>query len=210
MSAWRKISAWLTPGTRWLLALWMVGWALSYTSLAGRLAVVAPDVRHGQLWRVVTYCWMPQNMINFIVNGIALAILGGALERKWSGRTLLSYCFFVAILTGVAWSLLPFAGVAAWFGAGPLLFGLLVAWGRTCGNQGISLGPATSVTPLVAALLFGGLSLLMTALTAGWRSAAFLALGALWGLGYLGVQSRLGERSASSPGVSQRISRLEL
>jgi membrane associated rhomboid family serine protease len=75
-------------------------------------------------------------MIKFIVNGIALTILVGALERKWSGRTLLSCCFFVAIPTGAAWAFLPFAGTAAWSGAGPLLFGSLAAWGRTCGDQG--------------------------------------------------------------------------
>jgi membrane associated rhomboid family serine protease len=210
MSLLRRISAWLTPGTRWLLLFWIIGCVLGYASFEGLLALFAPAVRHGQVWRLVSYPWLPQSVLNFIVYAIALGILGGALERKWSGRTLLSYSFVVVILVGATWAFLPFAGPVAWSGAGPLLFALLAAWGRTCGDQGIYLGPVPSMTAMTTALFIGGLSLLMTAMTAGWRSALFLALGAAWGLVYLGVRSRLGERAASSSGTSQRISRLEL
>ncbi|MGO8698518.1 MAG: rhomboid family intramembrane serine protease [Limisphaerales bacterium] len=210
MSILRRISAWLTPGTRWLLFFWMIGCVLRYTSFESQFGLAAPALRHGQVWRLVSYPWMPQNMLNFIINGVALGILGGALERRWSGRTLLSYSFVVVILVGATWAFLPFAGSGAWYGSGPLLFGLLVAWGRTCGDQGIYLGPVATLTAMTAALVFGGLSLLMTAMTAGWRSALFLALGAAWGLVYLWVRSRQGEGAASSSGASQRISRLEL
>jgi membrane associated rhomboid family serine protease len=210
MSVLRRISAWLTPGTRWLLLFWMIGCVLRYTPFESQLALAAPAVRHGQVWRLASYAWMPQSVVSFILNGIALGILGGALERRWSGRTLLSYSFTVVLLVGATSAFLPFAGSVAWYGAGPLLFGLLAAWGRTCGDQGVYLGPVPSLTAMTGALVFGGLSLLMTAMTAGWRSALFLALGAAWGLVYLWVRSRQGERASSSSGVSQRISRLEL
>ena len=206
-----RFLAWLAPGTRWLLGLWVAGAVLRLVPGIGSwLALVAPAIWHGQIWRAVTYAFLPNSLGDFLLNGVALILLGTTLERRWSCRTLLVYSLFVVAATGLSMAAIQPASGMVWRGAGPLLFGFLAAWGRICGHERICLGPSLELTAMTAALVFGGVSLLLTAFMAGWMNALFAALGAAWGLGYLWARSRMGEIAARPIAVSQRINRLEL
>lgn len=206
----RRIWAMIAPGTRWLLALWFIGGLLCFTPAAASLPLIGANVRHGELWRIATYAWMPNRMLDWLTNGIALAILGSALEQRWSARTLWAYSGFVVAATGLTWSFVPLAEGTAWQGSAPLLFGLLLAAGRTGADQRIALTATLSVSLAVAALAFGALSAIATIASAGWTSALFALLGAGWGYAYLLVQSRRGEQRAQAATISRRINRLEL
>jgi membrane associated rhomboid family serine protease len=207
----RRFLAWLTPGTRWLLGLWVAGAVLRFVAGAGFwLALTATAIWHGQIWRAVTYALLPNSLGDFLLNGVALMLLGTTLERRWSCRTLLVYSLFVVAATGLSMAAVQPTSTVVWRGSGPLLFGLLAAWGRICGHERIRFGPSLELTAMKAALVFGAASLLLTAFMAGWMNALFAGLGAAWGLGYLWTRSKMGEIAARPIAVSQRINRLEL
>jgi len=210
MHAARRFLNWLTPGTRWLLAAWVIGFGLSFSPAAPALALSGPAVRHGQIWRAVSYGFLPYSFMDFLLGGVAFALLGTTLERRWTARTLLAYALFVIAATGLSWAMFPGVDSRLWRGGGPLFFGMLAAWGRLCGDETVFLAPSLSMKSAKAALIFGGISLLAATLSTGWRNAAFAGSGAVWGLVHLGVRTKLGE-SADHPAPSgQRISRLEL
>jgi membrane associated rhomboid family serine protease len=105
------------------------GWPWLWGS--GLLSV--PAVWHGQLWRLLTYALVEISPLSLIVNCLVLSWVGRDLVGLWSGRGFLVRFFGLAAasgavtcLAGRAWAQLapiPFAG------AGPVVDGLIVAWG---------------------------------------------------------------------------------
>ena len=206
-----RLLAWLTPGAKWLLALWVIGGVLRCVPGLGQwLPLVARTVWHGQVWRLISYTFVPNGPIDFIINALAFAILSTSLERRWSCRTLMAYGGFVVLATGMTMAAVQPASPVPWRGAGPLLFGLLAAWGRICGHEKVGLAPSLELTGMALVMIFGIVSLLVTVFTSGWMNALFAGLWAAWGLVYLWARTKFGEATARPIAVSRRINRLEL
>jgi membrane associated rhomboid family serine protease len=214
---WQRFLAALTPGVRMLLgllaAVWLAavaGKSLHTFDLHDWLALSGPKFWSGQIWRLVTYALMPAGFFDFIMNGIALVMLGGMLERHWSRGEFWRYCLVAAAGAGLAKVLLQFSNPLPLVGAAPMMFGLLIGWGFLCGHENISLVPFGEATVWKLVLVAGAVSFLIMFFTAGPVTAIIMAAGGLTGWLYLWLKHKW---LMSRPGrvvPSERISRLEL
>jgi membrane associated rhomboid family serine protease len=216
-NSWQRFLSALTPGVRVLLGLLaaaylaaIVGTMLHAYDLHGWLALSGPDLWHGQVWRLMTYALLPAGILDFVMNAIALVVLGGLLERHWSRGQLWLYCIVVVAGAGVAKVLLQSASPLPLTGAVPMMFGLLIAWGFLCGNEGINLLVFGQMTVWKLVLGAAVISLFILLLTAGLIAPLILAAGGLIGWLYLWLKQKWLMSRPSRVVRSERISRLEL
>jgi membrane associated rhomboid family serine protease len=214
---WQRLSASLTPGVRVLLGLLAaaylaaaIGTMLHAYDLHGWLALSGPDLWRGQVWRLVTYTLLPAGILDFVMNAIALVMLGGLLERHWSRGQLWLYCLMVVAGAGMAKVLLQFASPLPLTGATPMMFGLLIAWGFLCGNQVINLPVLGQMTVRKLVLGAAVISLFILFLMGGLIAPLILAAGGLAGWLYLWLKHKWLMSRAGRVNHSERISRLEL
>jgi membrane associated rhomboid family serine protease len=211
---WQRFIGSLTPGTRALLVLLAViyltsalGGLVHAFDLPSWLAVSAPAVWHGQVWRIVSYALLPAGIFDFLMNSFALALLGGQLERHWTRGRLWRFCTVAAGGAGLAHiflSELPMTGAA------PMMFGLLIAWAFECGNQPAQFPLFGEMTVKQMVLIFAIVSLAIMFFTAGLNRTFVMAAGGLSGWLYLWLRHKLLMSRAGRSVESQRINRLEL
>ena len=214
---WHRFLASLTPGVRILLCILS---AVYLAAIIGKfshaydlyhwLALSGTNFRHGQIWRVVTYPLLPVGVLDLLFNSLMIILLGGLLERIWSRSELGMYCVVAAVGAGLARVILQFSNPVPMTGTGPLVFGLLAAWGCLFGHEKISLGHFGEITVRQLALLVGIISLVTTWFSAGLISAGIMLAGGLTGLFYLWLRARLLMARGSRIVDSERINRLEL
>ena len=123
---WQRFLAALTPGVRTVLGLLAavylaatVGTLLHAFNLQDWLEVSGPKFWSGQIWRLATYALLPAGIMAFVMNGIALVMLGGMLERHWSRGEFWRYCLVTAAGAGLAKVLLQFSNPLPLVGAAP-------------------------------------------------------------------------------------------
>ncbi|HXI73610.1 MAG TPA: rhomboid family intramembrane serine protease [Verrucomicrobiae bacterium] len=214
---WKQFLDSLTPGVRVLLAMLTAAALATFIGQLTRafdlnvwLALTAQPFWHGQIWRLVTYALLPVGILNFLLNAFALVMLGGWLERVRSRSELWIICAASAVGAGLAEVALPFSSSIPLTGAGPMMFGLLAAWCFHCGHEKIFMIPFGEMLVWHLAAVAGAVSLLFTALSAGWRVAAVMAAGGLSGWLYVWLWHKWLMSRASCNVHSERISRLEL
>jgi membrane associated rhomboid family serine protease len=207
----------LTPGVRVLLgllaAVWLtavVGKTLHTFDLRDWLAVSGPKFWSGQIWRLMTYALLPVGIIDFFMNGVALVMLGGLLERHWPRGEFWCYCLVAAAGAGLAKVLLQFSDPLPLVGAAPMMFGLLIGWGFLCGHEKIFTFPFGEITVWKLVLAAGAVSFLIMCFTAGAVTAIIMAAGGLTGWLYLWLQHKWLMSRPARVVPSERISRLEL
>jgi membrane associated rhomboid family serine protease len=214
---WHRFLALLTPGVRILLCILS---AVYLAAIIGKfshtydlyrwLALSGTNFWHGQIWQIVTHPLLPLSFFDFAFNGLMIILLGGLLERIWSRSELGVYCVIAAAGAGLARVILQFSSPAPMVGAGPLVFGLLAAWGFLFGHEKISLWPFGEMAVRQLALLIGVISLVIMCFSAGLINAVIVLVGGLTGLFYLWLRARLLMGRGSRIVDSERINRLEL
>jgi membrane associated rhomboid family serine protease len=216
-NVWQRFLAALTPGVRMLLGLLaaaylaaVIGKLIHAVDLYDWLALSGPKFWRGQIWRLVTYVLLPAGILNFLMNGVALVMLGGLLERHWSRGQFWLYCLVAAAGAGGAKVLLQFTSPQPLVGAAPMMFGLLIAWGFICGRENISIMPFGEMTVWKLVLVAGAVSFLIMLFTAGLVTAIILSAGGLTGWLYLWLKHKWLMNRASRVAHSERMSRLEL
>ena len=207
----------LTPGVRVVLgllfAVWLasaLGKGLHVFDLDRRLALSGPNFWHGRVWRLVTYELLPQGILDLIINGVALAVLGGWLERHWTRGELWCYCLVAAAGAGLAKVTLQYSSPLSLTGAAPMMFGLLMAWGFLGGRETIPLFLWGETTVWKLVLAAAGVSILIQFFTAGLVPALILLAGGLTGYLYLWLKHQWLMNRTGSVVHYERISRLEL
>jgi membrane associated rhomboid family serine protease len=214
---WQRFLASLTPGVRILLCLSaaaylsaLAGRLAGAVDLNGCLALSGPKFWRGQIWRIVTYALLPAGILDFILNSIALVVLGRFLERHWSRGELWLYCLLTATGAGAAKVGLQFSNPLPLTGAAPMMVGLLAAWAFLCGRERIPLVLFGEITVWKLVLFAGTLSVSMMYFTAGFVAATILVAGGLTGLSLLWLRRNWIMSRAGSIAHSERITRLEL
>jgi len=207
----------LTPGVRDLLVVLTVsylvvaiGSVLRVYDLYRWLALDPSAVWKGYVWQLFTYPLLPEGLINFIFNAIAIIWLGRQLEREWSRWELWSYCLLAA--TGAAaaklllssWNAYPLTGTAG------IVFGMLVAWLRLFGHERVMLLSLWETTIIQAGLLMITVGLLLMLLATGWVDTLVMFCGGLAGWLYLSLRWKLNREQPGQVAESGRIRRLEL
>jgi len=214
---WQRFQMMLTPGVRWLLGLLtlaylaaVIGYAVHAFDLYGWLPLSGTKFWDGQIWRLATYALLPFGLLDFVMNGVALVMLGGMLERHWSRSEFWLYCLVAVTGAGVAKVLLQFSSPMPLTGAAPMMFGLLLAWGFLCGHETINLLVIGGITVWKLVLGAAVLGLLIMFMTAGLVTALIMAAGGLTGWLYLWLKHKWLMSRASRVTHSDRMSRLEL
>ncbi|MGA2854146.1 MAG: rhomboid family intramembrane serine protease [Verrucomicrobiota bacterium] len=213
----QRFLASLTPGVRILLGLLAAAWLaavigkyLHAFDLRDWLAVSGPKFWSGQIWRLVTYALLPAGIMDFLMNGIALVMMGGLLERHWSRGEFWRYCLVSAAGAGLAKVLLQSSNPLPLVGAAPMMFGLLIGWGFLCGHESISVFPFGEMVVWKLVLVAGAAGFLIMFSTAGLVTAIIMAAGGLTGWLYLWLKHKWLMSRAGSMVPSDRISQLEL
>jgi len=218
MKAWGgRILAELTPGVRVVLGLLtaaglaaVLGQALARWHLENWLALSGPWFWHGEVWRLVTYVLVPPGLMDFLMNGLAVVLLGRMLERHWSRGEFWIYCLVTVAGAGLAKVGLQCSNPQPLTGAGPMAFGLLIGWGFLGGREAITVVFLGETTVWKLVLLTGAVSLLGLGFTAGLVPALIMAAGGLAGFTYLWLKHQWLMSRAGSVVQSERIRRLEL
>ena len=213
----QRFLAALTPGVQIMLGLVAAAYLvavigkLTHTfELYGWFALSGPKFWRGQIWRLVIYAWLPAGILDFLMNGIALVMLGGLLERHWSRGQFWFYCLVAAVGAGFAKVLLQISNPMPLVGAAPMMFGLLIGWGFLCGRENISIMPFGEMTVWKLVLVAGAVSFLIMVFTAGLVTAIIMSAGGLAGWLYLWLKHKWLMSRASRVAHSERMSRLEL
>ena len=213
----QRLLACLTPGVRWLLALFagvylmaIIGRWLHVFDLYSWLTLSGLKFWDGQVWRLVTYALLPFGILDLIMNCLALVVLGGRLERFWSRGELWLYCVVTTAGAGSVKVLLQPGSPLPLTGAAPMMFGLLMAWAFMRGGERLVMEPFGGVSVWQLVLVAAGISLLVVLLTAGLVIALVMASGGLTGFLYLWLQHKWLMSRASRVVRSERINRLEL
>ena len=216
-SLWHKCLDFMLPGTRVLLGLLAVAYLSAFIGkwfqvfdLFGWLALSGPKFWSGQIWRLVTYALLPAGILDFLMNGIALVMLGGVLERHWSRGEFWLYCLVAAAGAGGAKVLPQFSNPLPLVGTAPMMFGLLIGWGFLCGRQSLVIVPFGEMTVWKLVLVAGTVSFLIMFFTAGLVTAIIMSAGGLTGWLYLWLKHKWLMSRASRVAHSERMSRLEL
>jgi len=207
----------LPLGARLLVLLYAVGFPLS---LAGHhthtvelydwLALWPALVWKGEVWCVLTYAFLPNGPVDWVVSLFWLATLVAIIGRNWSSRELLGYC----LLTTVVGALVVLGadprmqgGVV---GNGAMIFALLAAWYRLYGRERLILLGIGELSVRQAAILVALVEVLISWFCLGWFVTLAMMSGGVAGWLYLVFRGKHDLNRRSRVVDSERIARLEL
>jgi membrane associated rhomboid family serine protease len=223
---WQSTVGALTPCVRFLISLLVV---VYLASLPGKLAksydlylwlpLTGADFWRGEYWRLVSYPFLPAGFYDLLFNCVVIGWLGSTLERTWGSRQFLTYSFIVVIAAGLAVVIArPLDGSQRLVGLGSLDFGLMAAWAWV-NFRGLDFSNFSGQLSMAhVAMVVGAINLVMGCFRGGLANTLIMASGALAGLLYLYIRTKLAARPALAPAPGQkqeevqsgRISRLEL
>src|SRR2546426_3939311 len=133
----------LAFGPRLLLAIFALVFPLAmaglYTHTFGLypwLAFSPELVWKGQVWRLLTYAFMPIGILDWLISFFWLTTLVCVLGRNWRGRELWIYCALSTVVTSVLLTLLQQPAFAIG-GNGAMILALVAAWARLYGRERI-------------------------------------------------------------------------
>jgi membrane associated rhomboid family serine protease len=113
--------------------------------LQGHLLLEPWAVAHGQVWQLVTYAFLPLDVLGALFAMLALWFIGSYLEAQFGPRWLLEFYLVVTAGGGALASLLTFLHLpglrpdTAMLGAWPPILGLMVAFAVYAGDQEVRL-----------------------------------------------------------------------
>ena len=214
---WHNWLSSLTAGARLLLALFgllfplaMAGHYTHTFELYSWLAFSPALVWKGQVWRLLTYAFLPNGILDWVVSLFWLATLVCVLGRNWSGRELWIYCILSTVVPSLVLTLVrqPAAGAIA--GNGAMILALLAAWDWLYRRERIILLGFGELSVRQAACVVALIEVLILLFCLGWLNTLAMIFGGATGWFYLFLR---GKRFMARPGRaldSARIARLEL
>jgi len=174
------------------------------------LALTPALVWKGQVWRLVTYAFLPLGALDWIFSLFWLATLVAVLSRDWSARGFWGYCLLGALSGGLFISLLRPGLQSGLVGGGAMIFALLVAWDWTYRHERLNLLGIGEMSVRQVAVLIAIINSVVLFFCSGW----FLTL-AMWCggvVGWLWLRIRAKRFLSQTPQQirSERVARLEL
>jgi membrane associated rhomboid family serine protease len=205
----------MRPGTFALVAAIALGWVLQLAGLHSKFYLDPQQFWQGRIWTVLTYAFVPAGMVDFIVGGLWIYMMGLWLERVWSPLELTTFCLLTVLATGLfkalAYLLSPAAN-GVLLGTMPITFGLLIAWARLFGHERILMMGCWEMSIKRCALLVAATNavVLLTSPCFGLINGMAVCVAALAGWFYLSWRWKR-QLSVSCQKIDdRRISRLEL
>jgi membrane associated rhomboid family serine protease len=213
----RNFSSTLSNGAYLLLLLYAVGFPLA---MAGHYARVfelyqwldlSPAlVWRGEIWRLVTYAFLPNGIIDWVISLFWMATLVGVLGRNWSTREIWAYSLITIVIGALVVAMVLPSRQDGVVGNAALIFGLLAAWYRLYGRERIILLGIGEMSVRQAALIVAIIEVLVSWFCLGWFVTLTMMCGGGAGWLYLFLRGKHALNRRSRTADSERIARLEL
>lgn len=204
-------------GTRIFLLIFLLGFPAGWLAhraqlfdLYGWLAVTPALVWKGQVWRLVTYAFLPFGPLDWVISFFWLATLVPILGRNWNARSFWGYCLLGALAGGAFIALLKPGQEYGVVGGGAMVFALLVAWDWMYRRERLILLGIGEISVRQAAILITVINSLILFFCAGWFLMLAMWCGGLAGGLWLFVRTRLLMGKTPQQIRSERMARLEL
>jgi membrane associated rhomboid family serine protease len=207
----------LTAGPRLLLALFALGFPLAlaghYTH-AGEilpwLAFSPQLVWKGQVWRLLSYAFVPAGILDWLVSLFWLTTLVCVLARNWHGRELWLYCLLSTLAASLLLTLIQRPGSGMVAGNGAMILALLVAWERLYRRERIVLLGMGEMSVRQAAVIVAAIEVLLLFCGSGLLVTLAMIFGGAVGWLYLCVRGKSALNRRSQVLDSARMARLEM
>jgi membrane associated rhomboid family serine protease len=200
---------------RWLLLTFALAFpivmaadAAGFSQLHFALPLVPSLVWKGQLWRLISYSFLPAGIVDWFVSLFWLTTLVLVVGKNWSGRTLWIYCLLTAL--GGALPIVLLSRVPLVVGNGAMAFGLLVAWERIYGRERILLLGLGEMSVRQAAICVAIINLIILWFCQGPFVTFSMLCGGVAGWLYFTAGMKRTARQSGRTVESGRITRLEL
>jgi membrane associated rhomboid family serine protease len=174
------------------------------------LALVPSLVWRGELWRTLTYAFLPGGVVDWVVSLFWLATLVSVLGRNWRAHELWTYCLLTTLAGALVVTLGLRSAPVSVVGNGAILFGLLGAWYRMYGRERLILLGIGEMSVRQAAIIVAVIEVLILLFSLGWFVTLAMMSGGIVGTLYLILRGRQALNRRSQVLDSQRIARLEL
>lgn len=206
----------LPLGSRLFLLIFVLGfpvaWAgarLNLFHLYGWLDLTPALVWKGQVWRLVSYAFLPAGPLDWVISIFWLATLVSVLGRVWSGTRFWAYCLLGALAGGLFVALLEPAMEFGVVGGAAMIFALVAAWDHFYRNERLILLGIGEISVRQAAILIAIINSLIL-FFCSWFLMVAMWCGGLAGWLWLTVRAKLVLRKAPQQVPSERVKRLEL
>jgi membrane associated rhomboid family serine protease len=200
-----------------LVLLYALGYPLAlvgqYThsfNLYDLLALSPPLLWHGEVWRALTYAFLPNGIVDWAVSLFWLATLVSVVGRNWSGRELWLCSGLSAIVGALVVAAIRPGMQDIVVGNAAIVFGLLAAWYRLYGSEQLILLGFGEISVRQSVIIIGFIEVVLLFFGLGWVVTLAMFCGGVAGWFYLWIRSKHALNRRSQVLDSQRVARLEL
>ncbi len=204
-------------GARLLLGLYAVGYLVAlaghYThsfDLYAWLALFPKEVCKGEVWRCVTYAFLPNGIVDWAVSLFWMATLFSVLGRNWSSVELIGFCLLTTVAGAIFFVAAGPGNPVGILGCPAMIFGMLAAWYRLYGRERLVLLGVGEISVRQAAVLVGIIWFLVYAFCGNVAQILAMLGGGAIGWLYLFARGRSALNRHSQVLDSERIARLEI
>jgi membrane associated rhomboid family serine protease len=206
----------LNLGPRLLLLAFALGFPLA---MAGHythtfecypwLAFSPGMVWKGQVWRLLTYAFLPMGFLDWLISLFWLTTLVCVLARHWTGRDLWIYCMLSTLASSVLLTVLKQPGFEI-CGNGAMILALIAAWVRLYGHERIILLGFGEMSVRQAAIVVAIVEVLILFFSFGLTVTLAMLCGGLTGWCYLFLRGNHAMNRRAQIIGSERVARLEI
>ncbi len=204
-------------GMRLFMLVFVLGFPVAWIGLhaqlfdlEGWIALTPALVWKGQVWRVVTYAFLPASSLDWAIGLFWLATLVSVLGPNWTSRGFWGYCLLGALGGGLFILLLKPGMQSSVVGSASLIYALLVAWDWMYRHERLMLLGIGEISVRQAAILIAIINSLVQFFCSGWFMMVAMWCGGLAGWLWLTVRTRWLMGKTPQQTRSERVSRLEL
>ena len=179
--------------------LFLLGHYTRVTELSDWMALWPPWVRRGEVWYVVTYAFLPNGILDWVVSLFWLATLASVVGRNWSSLELWGYCLMATVVGALVVVAVNPPLRYPIVGNGAMIFALLAAWYRLYGRERLIMLGLGEVSVREATVVVGVIEVLISLFCLGWLVTLAMMSGGVAGL-VLSVSARQARDEPAQPG----------
>jgi membrane associated rhomboid family serine protease len=204
-------------GARLVLLVYLLGFPLAlighYTqsfNLYQWLDLVPMLVWKGQVWRVVSYSFLPGGVVDWALSMFWLVTLVSAVGKNWTSSGFLGYCLLGAFAGALPIVLAKPGMEIGLAGGAAVIFALLVAWDWFYRKERLILLGIGEISVRQAAILIVIINSLVLLFCHGWFIMLAMWCGGLAGRLWLVARAKIFMGKTAQQIRSERLTKLEL
>jgi membrane associated rhomboid family serine protease len=213
----RNFFSGLPLGPRLLILVFLVGYPIAqlgyYThtfDIYGWLGLAPALVWKGQVWRVITYGFLPAGLLDYVLSLFWLATLVSVVGRNWTSAGFWGYCVLGVVAAAVPILVVVPTMPCRLIGGAGLTFALLAAWDWLYRRERLLLLGIGEISARQAALLIAFINSIILFFCNGWFIMVCMWCGGIAGWLWLSLRAKLFLGKTPQQIRSERVARLEL